>query len=147
MATFTLNQSVSAPIETVFEVLTDHRSYANLTPLRSSTLEREGAPDVNGVGAIRVLKLAGPPIREEVTAFDAPNHFAYKALSGLPVKSHTGTVNLRPEGDLTRISWVVDSVPSLPLPGAVWAAAVRPGIQVLLRGVVKESERRARAGG
>jgi carbon monoxide dehydrogenase subunit G len=147
VATFTLSSTVSAPIETVFDVLTDHRSYARLTPLRSSTLEREGSPDVNGVGAIRALKLAGPPIREEVTAFDAPTHFAYKALSGIPVKSHTGTVDLRSDGDRTRLNWVVDSVPRLPLPGAVWAAAVRPGIQVLLRGIVKESERRARAGG
>jgi uncharacterized protein YndB with AHSA1/START domain len=146
MATFTLNSTVSAPIETVFDVLTDHRGYEKLTPLRSSTLEREGSPDPNGVGAIRALKLAGPPIREEVTAFDAPNHFAYKALSGIPVKSHTGTVDLRPEGDRTRVSWTVDSTPSLPLPDPVWAAAVRPGISLLLRAVVKESERRARAG-
>jgi len=104
---------VSAPIETVFEV----------------------------------LKLAGPPIREQLTAFDPPNHFAYRALSGIPVRSHTGTVELRPDGDRTRVTWLVDSVPSLPLPGAVWAAAVRPGISLLLRAVVKESERRARAGG
>jgi uncharacterized protein YndB with AHSA1/START domain len=145
MATFTLTRTVSAPVETVFDVLTDHRAYAKLTPLRASTLEREGEPVPNGVGAIRVLKLAGPPIREEVTAFEAPNHFAYKMLSGAPVKSHTGTVDLRPEGDLTRLSWTVDSTPSLPVPGTVWAAAMRPVIGTLLRGVVKESERRAGA--
>jgi hypothetical protein len=40
MATFTLNSTVAAPIEVVFDVLTDHRGYAKLTPLRSSTLER-----------------------------------------------------------------------------------------------------------
>ncbi len=28
MATFTLTASISAPIETVFEVLSDHRGYA-----------------------------------------------------------------------------------------------------------------------
>jgi Polyketide cyclase / dehydrase and lipid transport len=148
MASFTLNSTVAAPIDVVFDVLTDHRSYAKLTPLRSSTLEREGEPAPNGVGAVRVLKLAGPPIREEVTEFDAPSRFAYKMLSGAPVKSHTGTVDLASSGAAsTSVAWRVDSTPSIPVPAAVWAAALRPVINLLLRGVVRESERRARAGG
>jgi uncharacterized protein YndB with AHSA1/START domain len=148
MASFTLQSTIAAPIELVFDVLTDHRGYAKLTPLRSSTLEREGEPAPNGVGAVRVLKLAGPPIREEVTEFAAPSRFAYKMLSGAPVKSHTGTVDLSSgAGASTNVAWRVDSTPSIPLPGAVWAAALKPVINMLLRGVVKESERRARAGG
>jgi hypothetical protein len=147
MATFTLNASISAPIEMVFDVLTDHRSYARLTPLRSSTLEREGAPDPNGVGAIRVLKLAGPPIREEVTSFDRPTLFAYRALSGVPAKHHAATVELGTSGGDTRLSWKVDSTPRIPVPDAVWVAALKPVINQLLKGVVRESERKARAGG
>jgi uncharacterized protein YndB with AHSA1/START domain len=148
MASFTLQSTVAAPIELVFDVLTDHRGYSKLTPLRSSTLEREGEPAPNGIGAVRVLKLAGPPIREEVTEFDAPSRFAYKMLSGAPVKSHTGTVELASSGAAsTDVVWRVDSTPSIPVPAAVWAAAVRPVINLLLRGVVKESERRARGGG
>lgn len=146
MASFTLHRQVAAPIDLVFEVLTDHRAYSKLTPLRSSTLEREGEPAPNGVGAIRVLKLAGPPIREEVTEFESPSRFAYKMLSGAPVKSHTGTVDLVASGSGTSVAWVVDSTPSIPVPGAVWAAVLRPVIGQLLSGVVTESERRARAG-
>ena len=146
MASFTLRASVSAPIETVFEVLTDHRGYANLTPLRSSTLEREGDPAPNGVGAIRVLSLAGPPIREEVTVFEPPRRFSYKMLSGAPVRTHTGIVELAPDGDRTSLTWHVHSTPRIPLPSAVWAAAVKPVIKTLLNGVVKESERRAARG-
>src|SRR5580704_6775200 len=106
MATFTLRRTIAAPTELVFEVLTDHRGYARLTPLRSSTLEREGDPAPNGVGAIRVLALAGPPIREEVTEYQAPSRFAYKMLSGAPVKSHTGTVELSSSGAAsTNLVW------------------------------------------
>jgi uncharacterized protein YndB with AHSA1/START domain len=143
MATFTLTRTIAAPIDTVFDVLSDHRGYAKITPLRSSTLEREGDADPNGVGAIRVLSLAGPPIREEVTAFERPTLLAYKALSGVPARSHTGTVRLAADGNRTRIEWDVDSTPKLPLPDRVWSAAVRPVINQLLRGVAKESERRA----
>jgi uncharacterized protein YndB with AHSA1/START domain len=82
VATFTLRASIDAPIEVVFDVLTDHRGHAKMTALRSSTLEREGEPPPNGVGAIRVLSLVGPPIRERVTAFDPPQLFAYEMLSG-----------------------------------------------------------------
>lgn len=145
MASFTLRSTIAAPAELVFDVLTDHRGYAHLTALRSSTLEREGQPAPNGVGAIRVLKLAGPPIREEVTEYDAPTRFAYRALSGLPARSHTGTVDLSPAGSSTELVWTVDTTPSLPVPGPVWAVAVRPAIVMLLRGVKRESERRAQS--
>jgi hypothetical protein len=64
MAKFTMHRAVAAPMEVVFDVLSDHRGYHTITPLRSATLELEGDAEPNGVGAIRVLKLAGPPIRE-----------------------------------------------------------------------------------
>jgi uncharacterized protein YndB with AHSA1/START domain len=143
MAILTLRASVRAPIDTVFDVLTDHRSYARLTPLRSSTLEREGNPAPNGVGAVRRLALAGPPIREEVTEFEPPTRFSYRLLSGIPARAHSGTVDLSEQAGATELTWRVDTVPKLPMPDGMWAVLVRPGINVLLRGVVKESERRA----
>lgn len=143
MANFTISSEIAAPVETVFDVLTDHRGYAKITPLRSSTLEREGSPDPNGVGAVRVLALAGPPIREEVTAFERPGHFAYRALSGVPAREHSGSVDLSQRGTGTILTWRVDSTPKLPLPDSIWAALVRPVINQLLKDVVKESERRA----
>jgi hypothetical protein len=143
VANFTLQSSVAAPIEVVFDVLTNHRGYGNLTSLRSSTLEREGEPAPNGVGAIRVLRLIGPPIREQVTQFERPHLFAYKMLSGAPVRTHTATVELAPQGSGTTLTWRVESVPSFPLPAALWTAVVRPVINHLLKGVVKEAERPA----
>lgn len=146
MASFTLRRSIAAPIEVVFDVLTDHRGTAKISVFRSSTLEREGEPPPNGVGAIRVLRLAGPPVREQVTAFDRPTLFAYKLLSGMPAKSHTATVELMPQGTHTALSYQVDSAPKLPMPASAWLAIVRPGINHLLNGIVKEAERQARAG-
>ena len=104
MASFTLNHEIAAPPETVFEVLTDHRRYSELTPLRKSVLEREGETDPNGVGAIRKLTAVGPPMREEVIAYEAPSRFSYTVLSGLPVRDHVGTVELTPSGGGTKIA-------------------------------------------
>ena len=59
MASFTFTREIAAAPETVFEVLTDHRRYDELTPLRKAELEREGEPTPNGVGAIRKLTRSG----------------------------------------------------------------------------------------
>lgn len=42
MARFRYERRVAAPPEVVFDVLTDHRRYAELTALPASELEREG---------------------------------------------------------------------------------------------------------
>jgi uncharacterized protein YndB with AHSA1/START domain len=146
MATFTLVRRTAAPPQTVFDVLTDHRGYADHTPLRRVELEREGDPPPNGVGAIRVLHAVGPPLREEVITYEPPTRFAYRLLSGAPMRDHVGTVTLEPEGTGTRVVYALDTTPTVPLAGGVVTAVVRLGIRRLLKGVVDEAERRAAAG-
>jgi uncharacterized protein YndB with AHSA1/START domain len=145
MASFTLVRQVAAPPETVFDVLTDHRRYAEITALRSSELEREGDPAPDGVGSIRVLRSVGPPLREETIAYERPSRFSYKVLSGLPVRDHVGTVELTPEGGGTRVVYAVRTTPTLPVVGPVVVAFVKQAIKQLLNGVSAESERRAAA--
>src|ERR1700712_3468656 len=129
MASFTFVRHVAAPPETVFDVLTDHRLYARITPLRKSVLEREGEPAPNGAGAIRVLGAVGPPLREEVIAYQPPSRFAYKLLSGAPVRDHVGTVELSPEGEGTRMVYAVRTVPTVPLIGAAVLAVTKQAIK------------------
>jgi uncharacterized protein YndB with AHSA1/START domain len=145
MASFTFTREIAAPAETVFEVLTDHRRYAELTPLRKSELEREGEADPNGVGAIRRLTAVGPPMREEVIAYEAPNRFSYTVLSGLPVRDHVGTVELTDEGGKTKMVYAVRTQPTLPVVGPVVVAAIKQAIKGLIGGVAAESERRSSA--
>jgi uncharacterized protein YndB with AHSA1/START domain len=146
MASFTYQRQVAAPPETVFEVLTDHRGYAKITPLRKAVLEREGESVPDGVGAIRRLSAVGPPLREEVLAYEAPTRFSYKLLSGLPVRDHVGTVELTPEAGGTKVVYAVRTTPTLPLVGSAVIAGIKIGIKQILGGVAKESERRAANG-
>jgi uncharacterized protein YndB with AHSA1/START domain len=147
MASFTLERHVAAPPETVFAVLTEHDRYDAITPLRKSVLEREGDPPPNGVGAIRVMTSVGPPLREKVVAYEPPTRFSYTVISGAPIRDHLGTVELAPEAGGTRIVYAVRMIPTLPLAGAAVVGAIRLGIGMLLRGVKRESERRAAADG
>jgi uncharacterized protein YndB with AHSA1/START domain len=147
MASFTLVREVAASPEIVFDLLTDHRGYSKLTPLRKTELEREGEPAPNGVGAIRVLEAIGPPLREEVIAYEAPSRFSYTLLSGLPVRNHVGTVELAPQGGGTKITYAVRTIPTLPVVGFAVVAGVKQGIKQLLNGIVAEAERRQAAEG
>jgi uncharacterized protein YndB with AHSA1/START domain len=147
MASFTFEREIAAPPETVFDVLTDHRRYAEITPLRRAELEREGEPAPNGVGAIRVLSSVGPPLREEVIAFEPPTRFSYKLLSGAPVRDHVGTVELSAHGAGTKVVYAVHTTPTLPLGGGAVLGVVKQGIKQLLNGISTESERRAVANG
>jgi uncharacterized protein YndB with AHSA1/START domain len=146
MASFRYVRQVAAPPETVFDVLTDHRRYPEITRLRKAELEREGEPEPNGLGAIRALTVAGPPMREEVIGYERPNRFSYKILSGLPVRDHVGTVELRPKDGGTEVTYAVKTTPTIPLAGPAFMAILKKAIRDLIAGVAKESERRAANG-
>lgn len=146
MASFTLEREVAASPEVVFDVLTDHRGYAEITPMRKVELEREGEPAPNGVGAIRVLRSVGPPLREEVIGFERPGRFSYRMLSGVPVRDHVGTVSLEPAGAGTKVTYAVRTTPTVPVAGAAVVTMTKLAIKQLLNGIVAESERRAAAG-
>jgi uncharacterized protein YndB with AHSA1/START domain len=146
MASFTLVREIKAPPEIVFDALTDHQRYAELTPLRKSVLERPGEPAPNGVGSIRVLTAVGPPLREETIVYERPSRFSYKVLSGLPVRDHVGTVSLEPSEGGTTVTYALRTTPTVPVAGGVVVAVVKQGVKQLLNGVSAEAERRAAAG-
>lgn len=146
MASFTFVREVKAPPEAVFDVLTDHRRYADITPMRRSVLEREGEPTPNGVGAVRVLTSVGPPLREEVIVYEPSTRFSYKLISGAPVRDHVGTVLLEPAPTGTKVTYAVRTTPTVPVVGAAVVGVTKLAIKSLLNGIVAESERRAAAG-
>lgn len=145
MASFVIERRIGAPREVVFEVLTDHRRYAEITPLRKAELEREGDPAPNGTGAIRVLRSVGPPLREEVIAYEPPSRFAYSLLSGLPVRDYLGTVALGEDDGGTRMTYAVKAIPTVPVGAGLVMAVVERGVRALVGGIAGEAERRAAA--
>jgi hypothetical protein len=71
-----------------------------------TVLLRPGAPDPEGVGALRAFGL-GPAggSKEEVVAFDPPRHLGYVAVSGLPVRRYRADVDLEADGGGTAVTW------------------------------------------
>ncbi len=141
---FSFETTIAAPRETVWDVVTDHRRYTEFTPLRTSKLEAEGDPPPNGVGAIRALGIVGPPVREQVTAFEPPRRFAYRLVSGAPLKNHCGEIVLEEAPGRTRISYSIHTEPKYPVIGHLALPISKQSVKSLFDGIKAESERRAR---
>jgi uncharacterized protein YndB with AHSA1/START domain len=141
MIEFTLTRTTTAPIETVFDSLTNHRGIADYVwAVRRSTLDREGIPAPNGVGAIRRIEAVGPPIVEEIIDYRRPTRYAYKMLSGAPVRDHVGTVELREAGAGTEVSWHLRSTSKIPALNRPLSLLLKRVIGELLKGAVKAAE-------
>lgn len=98
-----------------FDVYTDHRHYAELVgAIRSPLLEQEGKAAPNGLGAIRDLHLPGATVREQVTEYHRPAQYAYRMLSGAPLRHFIATVTFTPAGEgRTEVLCTVDMEPGL----------------------------------
>jgi carbon monoxide dehydrogenase subunit G len=80
----------------------------------------------------------GPPIREEITAYEPDRRLAYRALSGVPAKDYTGEITLEPTSTGTRLTWSLRFKPLFP--GAQFGIAAF--IRLAARSLAKEATRR-----
>ena len=127
----TSHATVAAPIDHVWDTLTDHVGMSSWGPGVTVTMDKAGAVEPNGVGAVRRITASGrgPTIVEEVVTYQRPHVFAYKALSGMPFPGYAGEVRLTDEGSQTRITYTISSTATFPLVKAPLAVLN----QVLLR--------------
>jgi len=106
METVVITRVIKAPIERVFEVVTDHASYSEFPGVTGSRLVREGQPQRNGVGAVREIESAGGWFQEEVTAFDPPHRLEYRIVAARPALEHrAGSMLLSSTADGTSVTW------------------------------------------
>lgn len=102
---YRVGATTSAPVDAVWPLLAEAERWSEWSFLSRTGLEREGAPDPDGVGAVRRFTRFGIGSREEVVAWDPPSHLAYRILSGFPVRNYRADITLEPHGSGTRIDW------------------------------------------
>lgn len=136
----TATATVKAPVDQVWAILAHHEGMASWGPGMKVSLDREGAADRNGVGAVRRIKAPGPApaIVEEITRFETDGVLGYKALGGVPFRNYSGEVTLSPAGDGTRIEWTLTADQRLPVvEKAALKTVVTTLLQLLVRAVKK----------
>jgi Polyketide cyclase / dehydrase and lipid transport len=134
---FETNVRSSDEPDEVFARLADIPSWARWGGpfVREAIVDRAGAPDPRGVGAIR--KVGSRPFyaREEIIEFEPPRHMAYVLRGRAPLRSYRGDVDLSPApGGGTAIRWQGAVEPLVPGSG--------PAVAALFRAVVRDLARR-----
>jgi len=105
---------IDASLEQVWSVLGDHRGMPKWFPLDTVTLEGEGSPAPNGIGAQRVMRGPKMNVREQVIGWDAPFSLRYRLMEGAPIVCHQGNVDLRPIPGGTELTWKIRYRPKIP---------------------------------
>jgi hypothetical protein len=121
---YRVGATTSAPVEVVWPLIARADRWSDWSFLTRTTLERDGSPDPDGVGAVRRFSRLRIGSREEVVAWDPPHHLAYRILSGFPVRDYLADVTLTPEGSGTRIEWSGSFDPKWPGSGPVLDAVL-----------------------
>jgi uncharacterized protein YndB with AHSA1/START domain len=139
---FTVTRLCAAPCEDVWALVSDASSWKEWAGIVSSSLEREGDPAPDGVGAIRRFGPAPFTSREQVVEWDAPRHLGYVVLSGMPVRSYRADIRLSPVGGDssqgvrgTSIEWTATFDPKIPGTG--------PALQAVLKSLLGRFATRA----
>ena len=84
MRTVDVERTINAPIDDVFEWLTDITNYQRVPFIRRVTLVRPGAVIEHGVGAVRLVVTPLLRMQQEVVEFERPRKLRYRNLSSFP---------------------------------------------------------------
>ncbi|HLM71241.1 MAG TPA: SRPBCC family protein [Polyangiaceae bacterium] len=114
-----VNVYINAPIERVFDAVTDHEGFLRGEDGTHATITRPGSPDRNGLGCLREVRAPnGVRFVEEVTSFSPPTSYEYQIQkTSLPLRHHGGQVRLTARGDGTEINWTSRFDLTVPLVG------------------------------
>jgi uncharacterized protein YndB with AHSA1/START domain len=114
-----VNVYIHAPVERVFDAVSDHEGFLRSEDGTRTTLLRPGTTERNGLGALREVRV-GRRVRyvEEITAFARPTSFSYQIIeSRPPLKHHGSQMRFTPRGEGTEIDWTGRFELTVPLVG------------------------------
>lgn len=110
-----IRQSFNAPVETIFNILSDHESFGNV--LETKILRVVDSPDKNknGVGSVRrICSFPLPAFEETIVAFEPNSLVEYVVSKGSPIKNHKGRMEFSQEDGKTKLCYYIVFQPRLP---------------------------------
>ena len=137
----------AAPVEEVWPLIGEAGRWKEWSFLDRSELLRPGAPDAEGVGALRRFTSRGIGSTEEVVAFEPPHHLGYAIVKGFPVRHYRADVQLRPEGTGTLITWSGTFDEKIPGSGRILELVLARMMGRFATGAARYADRQHRPGG
>lgn len=137
MASATVETVIAAPRTVVYKLFAERESIDPFMPVQV-TLTKPGTTEREGVGAQHRIGIGPVGVTEEITALVPGERMEYKIVKGAPVKRHVGIITFADAGDdSTRVSYTMESEPSLPVPAKVLEIGLRSLINQMIGGVKK----------
>ena len=110
-----IEQSFNAPVDVIFNILTDHHSFGQVINANIRRVVDSGDENKNGVGSIRrISTFPAPPFEETVVTFEPNRLMEYVVSKGSPIKNHIGRMEFSDDGGKTRLDYTIDFEPKLP---------------------------------
>ena len=113
--THAIEQTVrlAASAQTTWDAIAEHETMPKWVGLGRVRRTVEGAPDRDGRGSERLLKLPGASITEQVLAYEPPSSYRYRVTGGSPFVCHQGEIRLQADGNETELTWKIRFRPKL----------------------------------
>ena len=132
--------TTTADPATVYALLRDGASWPDWSPIESFELERPGAGEPEGVGAVRILRSGRVTGRDTIAELIPERRFAYTHASSLPIRDYRGEVDLEPlAGGGTAIRWVSTFAPKVPGTGRLMRRALDGFVAKLTDGLAQHA--------
>ena len=130
-----ITQDFTLPVERVFPFLLEDE---NLGQIVGAEVEhvRDGQDGRYGVGSVRRMKVGPLPPFEETNTQVVPNELiAYEITRGGVLKDHRGEMRFSPNGTGSRLVYVIEFAPKVPLTGALLKGRIESTIRKGLKDV------------
>jgi uncharacterized protein YndB with AHSA1/START domain len=97
---------VNAPIERVWEFLSDQEGYTFAKVVTRARLLQEGHNEKDGVGAVVKVRALGFPVTWNIVGYEPPNRLEYRITRVLlPMRHEIGAVEFKARDSGTDVRW------------------------------------------
>lgn len=131
--------TTTADPATVYALLRDGAGWPSRSPLETFELERPGADEPEGLGAVRLFRSGRVTGRDEIVELVADRRFSYAHRSNLPIRDYRADVDLEPTPDGTAIRWVSTFDPLVPGTGRLMRRALDRFVARLTHGLAERA--------
>ncbi len=131
--------TTTADPSTVYALLRNGTTWPAWAPIDSLELEKPGADEREGIGAVRLLRGGRVTGHDEIVELVPDRRFAYRHTSNLPVRDYLGEIELEPTSTGTAIRWVSTFEPRIPGTGRLMRRALDGFVARLVSGLAEHA--------
>jgi len=125
MRSVQVNVHINAPIERVFETISDHERFLRSADGTRTKLLQEGSAERNGLGCVREVSVGKRAwYVEEITAWERPAFFEYTIRrASMPIRHEGSRLTFTEVGGGTDVQWSSRFTIPVPILGGLLGAA------------------------